>query len=258
MTRKFGATISSVQEYLDVIQKVKDNQESVGNKADLIFRGQCEDKPLLPKLARLAKESLLNGTIQNVEKLILNEFERNYLPLSEFKPANDWDLMALAQHYGLPTRLLDWSYSALIALWFAVKRPGKEREDKSYSDGVVWILATKTEDFRTIRKDKTPFDVKATKVFRSTVVSRRISSQIGLFTLHLIEKTGKVYKFETTKEFKERLIKITIQSSNFAKLRKQLDILGVNHATVFPDLGGLCDHLEWRFSKYEDERLYRK
>lgn len=258
MPKEFNAAISSVQEFLDIVQKIKDGQEKTGNKADLIFRGQSEDKPLLPKLARLSEDGLLNGTIHDVEKLMMNEFERNFLPLSEFKPSNDWDLMALAQHYGLPTRLLDWSYSALVALWFAVKHPAKKRDDNSYSDGVVWILATKTEDFRAIKKDKTPFDVGSSKVFRSTVISRRISSQMGLFTLHLIEETGKVYKFETTKEFKDRLTKITIRSDKFPALRKQLDILGVNHATVFPELGGLCEHLQWRFSKYEDERLFRK
>jgi FRG domain len=251
MKKTFDSTINTVQEYLDIIHKIKVAQEANGNKADLIFRGQSEDKPLLPKLARLSNEGLLNGSIHTVENLMMAEFQRNILPLSEFKPDNDWDLLALAQHYGLPTRLLDWSYSALVALWFAVKSAPK-------ADGVVWILATLSTDFREIKKDKSPYKVKSSKIFRSAVVSRRISSQVGLFTLHLIEDDGKVYQFETTRDFKTRLTKIGIPSKSFAILRKQLDILGVNNATIFPDMIGLCDHLQWRFSKYSDEIELKK
>jgi AraC-like DNA-binding protein len=104
--------INSVKDFVDLIEKIKEENVNRGNKSDLLCRGQQKDEPLLPKLARLN----LNGEIDNVEKLILEEFKKGILPLSEFKPEDEWDLLALAQHHGLPTRLLDWTFSALTAL----------------------------------------------------------------------------------------------------------------------------------------------
>jgi len=91
-------TIKTVKDYIDIIESVKAINKLKGNNAELLFRGQNVDKPLLPKLARIK----LRGTIANMEKLMLAEFRRGILPLSEFKPENNWDLLALAQHHGLP------------------------------------------------------------------------------------------------------------------------------------------------------------
>ena len=69
------------------------------------------------------------------------------MPLSEFQTKGEWELIALAQHHGLPTRLLDWTYSAFVALWFAVNETAQKVEkDKEY--GVVWLLKTKPSDFK--------------------------------------------------------------------------------------------------------------
>ncbi|MEZ8383099.1 FRG domain-containing protein [Vibrio splendidus] len=123
--------INHLSEYIDYVESLKLRSENLGNNTELLFRGQRQDYSLLPKLARLD----LNGDIKNVERLMLDEFRRACLPLAEFQPENNWDLLALAQHHGLPTRLLDWTYSALIALWFAVQKEPKVKES-----GVVWVL----------------------------------------------------------------------------------------------------------------------
>jgi hypothetical protein len=259
MTREFDTQIASVQGYLDVIEKIKNNSEGSGNKADLIFRGQNVDEPLRPKLSRLFENGELNGNdILKVEELILDDFERGMLPFTEFKPDNKWDLLALAQHHGLPTRLLDWTYSALVALWFAVEKPPAKDTKGNTRSGVVWILSTSKDDFPKINSKQSPLSIKKTKIFRSSVVSRRISAQSGLFTAHLIGKDGTVYKFETTKDFRDRLSKISIPHDQFASIRKQLHILGVNGSTIYPDINGLASHLQWRYSKYSDEMDLKK
>lgn len=241
--------INTVQEFIDLIEEVKIENERKGNKAELLFRGQAVDKPLLPKLARLK----LNGNITNVEDLILAEFKRGILPLTEFKPENNWDLLALAQHHGLPTRLLDWTYNALVALWFAVERPANRNEKNELENGVVWILGANVEDFRTNTDRIDPLDNKITKIFRSSVVSRRISAQAGVFTIHKINKNKKMIRFETHAGFKTKLIKAVIPHSSFANIRRQLNVLGVNYSTIYPDIDGFCKHLERRFSKLDDE-----
>lgn len=246
--------VSNVNEFIDLIENIKANSIASGNKSELLFRGQSIDRPLLPKLSRLD----LNGPILTVEKLILAEFKRGILPLTEFKPENNWDLLALAQHHGLPTRLLDWTYHALVALWFAVEKPATKNKQGMKENGVVWILAASVEDFRTDTEETDPLSNKITKIFRSSVISRRISAQAGVFTIHKINEDDKVVKFETHATFKTKLTKAIIPFSEFALIRKQLSMLGVNNSTVYPDIDGFCKHLERRFSKLEDEKFSLK
>lgn len=250
MTLNSEYTIKTIKDYIDLIEQVKKRNKEGGNNADIIFRGQRVDKPLLPKLARIE----LRGSMANMEKLMLDEFKRGSLPLTEFKPENNWDWLALAQHHGLPTRLLDWSYSALAALWFAVERTPEKNDKGELENGVVWILSALVDDFRTNTETTDPLSNKITKVFRSTVVSRRISAQAGLFTVHKINEDGKMIKFETNREFKDKLTKAIIPHGQFSSIRKQLHVLGVNNSTIFPDIDGFCRHLEWRYSKYSDEK----
>lgn len=242
-------TIHSVKDLIDLIEKIKSANKTVGNNAELLFRGQNIDKPLLPKLARVN----LKGKIANMEKLMLDEFKRGILPLSEFKPENNWDLLALAQHHGLPTRLLDWTYNALVALWFAVCHPPIEEKTKVH-DGVLWVLSGLVEDFRTDTDTIDPLSNKITKIFRSRVITRRISAQAGVFTVHKINEQGKMIAFEKNRNFKEKLVKVIVPHAEFAAIRKQLGILGLHSYAVFPDIDGFCKHLEWRFSWYKDEK----
>jgi len=237
--------IESLSDFIKKIDQIKRSSEKAGNNADLLFRGQRQDHELRPKLARLH----LNGNILNIEKLMLDEFRRACLPLVDHQPENNWDLLALAQHHGLPTRLLDWTYSGLVALWFAV-----QKIPEAENDGVVWILNAHTADYRDTDKLADPLLNKVTKIFRSRVISKRISAQSGAFTVHKINDDNKIVSFETHREFKEKLTKLLIPAKEFANIRKSLKVMGINHLTVFPDIDGLCQHLERRFSKLQDEQ----
>jgi hypothetical protein len=236
--------IKTLSSFIIKIENIKREQEANGNNSELLFRGQRQDQKLLPKLARLN----LNGNIKKIEKLMLEEFKRASLPLAEFEPKNNWDWLALAQHHGLPTRLLDWTYSALIALWFAVEKIPKNNEN-----GIVWILRPEVSDFRDTERFDDPLKNKVTKIFRSRVVSKRISAQAGAFTAHRISSEGEVIQFESNATFREKLVKLVIPPQCFAPIRESLKMMGVNHSTVFPDIDGLCQHLERRFSKLDDE-----
>jgi hypothetical protein len=121
----------SVSSFLALIEQTKEAEISAGKKSDFLFRGQSTDEALIPRIARLKPK----GKLPNIESLMLREFERLSLPFTEFEPKDEWDLLALAQHHGLPTRLLDWSYSALTALWFCVKKPPKKGSSTFSVDG---------------------------------------------------------------------------------------------------------------------------
>lgn len=244
--------VTTLHQYIEFVNEEKNREESIGNKSDFLFRGQNKDWKLIPKLVRLN----LKGELKSIEKLMFDEFKRTSIPLSQIQPKDDWDVIALAQHHGLPTRLLDWTYSAIVALWFAVNETAPDKKDGMNSYGVVWLLKTKPEDFHIA--DESPFSNENTRIFRPNVISQRISAQSGVFTVHKFvsnQPTVKhdVVQFDTHKGFKKSLIKIQIPHEKFADLRDKLNLAGINASTVFPDVDGLCRHLEWRYSSYPDE-----
>jgi hypothetical protein len=224
-------------------------------KRDLLFRGQSADWPLLPSLARMKP----NGDLLDVEKLMLLEFARMSPPFTKSGVDDRWDRLALAQHHGLPTRLLDWTYSATAALWFAVSGKPEKEERGGLRDGVVWVLRPEVSDY--IMKDtpsqpknkhfliaSSPEELPRTGVLLPRVINERISAQSGVFTAHATLQDHHPY-FTALEEHKiaTKLLKIPIRAENFAKMRKQLHVCGVNSSTLYPDLMGLCEHIKWRF-----------
>lgn len=162
----------------------------------------------------------------------------------------------MAQHHGLPTRLLDWTQSALAALWFAVRKPyqaytpkqdGIEQEDEG--NGVVWVLCPDLDDYLPNPPEGSPFDNEGrTRIYRPWMTSPRIVSQSGVFTLHKILKDGTAFApLEANRAYEQKLVKLTFRGKGFSTFRKDLGVLGVNAAAMFPDLDGLCEHLERRY-----------
>jgi len=233
--------ISSLNEFIDEIETLKDTQIRNGNSADFLFRGQNCDQPLLPKIARLE----LKGETLNTEKQIFEEFKRQAPPYITMAQESDWDWLATAQHHGLPTRLLDWTYSALCGLWFAVK---EDPENDHEEHGVVYIFTPTLADYKIAEQIIDPFEIKQSAIYRPKSVSKRIFAQSGVFTAHRIQVDGAAVKFETHGSYKSKLKKFKIERGDFSKIRKSLNMMGINYHTMFPDLDGLCRHLQWRFS----------
>lgn len=236
--------ISSVSDFIARVEAKKSAQTKAGKPADLLFRGQREDMPLRPKIARLS----LEDETKNRESLMIDEFKRLFLPYIEFVPENDWDVLALAQHHGLPTRLLDWTYNALAALWFTVERDPALDDEGNEKPGVVWIFAPETEDYRKFNSSESPFEVKQSKIFRPRAISRRLVSQSGVFTVHALINGKSFIALERHVKYSSKLTKIEIHPEHFRALRMELIMLGINNATLFPDLDGLCKHLSMRYS----------
>jgi hypothetical protein len=213
---------------------------------DVLFRGQQIDKPLLPKLGRLK----LEDDIPTVEERMLEDFKIQSPPFLQFNPANDWEWLALAQHHGMPTRLLDWTANPLAALWFAVERAPEEDQP-----GVVWIFETSRRDYVQNTRTESPFSGARTKVFRPRHLARRIVAQAGWFTVHKYhDNRDNFIALENNKAYRPKLTKVVIPAASFTSIRWELDRWGFNAAHIYADLDGLCRHIQWYHSLLADEK----
>jgi FRG domain len=216
----------------------------------VLFRGQREDKPLLPKIARIS----LNGAITGIENKMVKEFKRQSIPFIEYQPNNEWDWLALMQHHGLATRLLDWSLNPLAGLWFSVAKPATQD-----NPGVVWVFNPSSQDFVDTSSSASPYKGKRTRVFQPNHVTRRIVSQSGWFTVHkYMEGENRFIPLERNKTYKKTLTKLTIPAESFSGIRYQLDRFGINSSSMFPSLDGLCENIQWLYSTLKDEKLDTK
>lgn len=239
--------VSSIDAFLSCIEPYRTDPEQ---DSDLIFRGQQCDWPLRPNLSR----HIWSGNVFYLEKLILAEFRRTSPMITAMQMVDDWDRLAVAQHHGLPTRLSDWTYSALASLWFAVK-DGPKKNKKGYEElGVVWLMKTDTADFINFDDSShltSPFTSSRSRIFRPRVIAHRIQAQSGLFVAHAAIGQGDDQRFiplEQNTTFNHKLVRIPIPPSAFSTIREQLEVCGVHEGTMYPDVDGLCGHLTWRYT----------
>lgn len=207
-----------------------------------LFRGQNTDQCLLPRIMRLAKENKISpAEIDKIEQQMLARFRKECVPmLSETKQLTPWELMSIAQHNGMPTRLLDWTANPLAGLWFAVASDPPKNGDR----GVVWMLEGPNE--RTFEGEENIFALQKTCFFRPPHVDRRIAAQSAWFSVYRHNKTD-FLPLEKQVRYADKVTRFVIQSKNFQTIRHQLRRLGLNHATFFPDLSGLGADIQLEF-----------
>jgi FRG domain len=105
------------------------NPEIQRHRSDHVFRGlSCVEWPLVTALSRLG------GNYRELEAHLLRNF-RKYAQQSLSFSDSEWAWLAVAQHHGLPTRLMDWTYSPFVALHFAT-----ERVKHFDRDGIIWCV----------------------------------------------------------------------------------------------------------------------
>jgi hypothetical protein len=291
--------IKSVAEVLKWEEKLREkffgNQETVGEKRkikagandqsqEIWFRGTGKDFPLAPGIYRreitdLAKNEAVDwsfgedpprGTSPlewkrlNIEREMMLTFERESGPLLEYK--FEQQLYFLARHYGMPSRLLDWSISPLIALFMCVfpepRRPsrGKSTPQKQQDyDGIIYAMDPEGLDPPGyICHQHDPLVEEAIEVvtmwnddgyeedgnpailpIRPHTLAGRIDRQLSRFTLHCHgakpQENPTLQSRRVPKECKEQI-------------RSQLERIGVNEFSVYYTLDRLTSAIIGRFS----------
>jgi hypothetical protein len=161
------------------------------------------------------------------EKVVLREFENRSTPYITFQPVNEWEWLAIAQHHGLPTRLMDWTKNPLVAAYFATV------DDLSRSDSAIYVISDHYK-LGHAPLNKSPFEIKEPTVFYPRHVTSRITAQSGLFTVHT----------ELEQPFMcEGLEKWILKEECKIKMKLVLSRYGIEHAAMFPGLDGIANSI---------------
>ena len=194
------------------------------------------------------------------EAHLMNRFKQNAFEFLTERPQGEWEWMLIARHHGLPSRLMDWSESVLVALYFAI---ADLKPDQPRSDGSLWCLSPQLLNWmasrQTLRWDGLPILLddevftdqdqfislyKTSRVFdaRSTVpvppaaamsirTTKRIQAQQGVFTVHHADSTPIEDLADSA-----CLWNYVIPSSAKPSIREELRLSGITELTLFPEL----------------------
>ena len=195
-----------------------------------VYRGVSSvEHKLVSTLGRLKLKS--GDSFKSVEEKILNVFKERSLPFISTIPNNDWEWLALAQHHGLPTRLLDWTRNPLVAVFFSVMKESDE-------DSIIYVLNQERQRLVNVALEVDPLTIRGKPLgYIPSHVTERIIVQNGIFTFHP-EEPSEPYE----NEYIERIL---ISASARKRLKKDLYRYGVHEASMFPGLDGLANHIKW-------------
>ncbi len=242
---------TSASETISSIADLLQHLPFFDTSAPIWFRGQTNhDWNLMPSLLRK------NSPVMEIS--LLRRFKQVAHQNLNYTPADDWEWLFLMQHHGIPTRLLDWSESPLVALYFAV-----DSMKEPLVDGSLWILnPIMLNTFANITlynaadipaagdptlEAYSPASVQnltqGTKRPAACIGPRRfarIRAQHGVFTVHHQDKTALDLVGEPPRRY---LTKFRIPKESKESLRKELELVRVNIATIYMDLDAVSNQI---------------
>jgi hypothetical protein len=257
--------VHSLGEFVDVVTP-RDPDPQTGRRRDTgVYRGAAHAAhPLLTSLDRLGGMNPPHSKVE-LEDHVLRSFIRYSRPhLDGARPHNEWEMLIAAQHHGVPTRLLDWSYSPLVAAFFATRPSTGDDRDRA-----VWRLdwqrihrhfnlpplALQVQDLdrmfgtgqsQTLSPARL-FSAAEHKNFACMIeppsLDDRIVSQAATFTF--CSTACKSFdQFLDEQGLADTLTKYVIPARDVPRIRDQLDLVGIDERRLFPDLDGVASAIQ--------------
>jgi hypothetical protein len=241
-------------EILAIIEAFQENHEITW------FRGVGNaTHGLLPSIFRHPTKKTIEE-IHSLEREITETFQQRSPPFVNQSFRDEWDTMFFMQHYGMPTRLLDWSESPFSALYFALTSGERGKDGASKQDAAIWmldpvewnraalsdisykggVLATGHEQVKSYRPGVSLTERKNLPVMiNGTHNSPRIVAQRGVFSL-FGKSTDPMEKAYKDSKFPEYVIqKVVIKKDDVLTVAKSLFRKGISDTSIYPDLYGL-------------------
>lgn len=230
---------------LDSIEKVFQFATMFVPENQTCFRGVVDsDYELIPSVGRLPALENEKVDIER-ERILLEEFKMRSAMLVKIQPKNNWEWLSLAQHYGLPTRLLDWTDNPLVALFFSTFHSAENLYlEQDLPDAAIYALTSHIHIDSTYHID--PFSINETLEFRAPLISDRVLRQSGLFTVHCNPSTP----FNT-----DKLHKFIIPGHLKREIVEKLSLLGFSEETIYPGLDGVARTIKMKYFKETVSRL---
>lgn len=228
-------TVTNLREYLEITAQFSKN---------MLYRGQSStDWSLLPSLGRIDTKKINLDRIGGwyaLENQIMSRFIRHAIPLLSYKPENYIEWLVLAQHHGLPTRLLDWTQNPLVALYFSCSTLTND-------DSIVWALEPKF--VHSMEMDLQKLD--SLQVYFPTNIDPKIVAQKGCFTIQPLPKKSEEFiplekDRETLSIGTHSVSKIIIPNDPEVKDNILYDLAncGIDETVIYPDLYGLSRQIK--------------
>lgn len=248
--------IETVQDWIDHVDRLRNKAEKHAHLR-LWFRGHARfDWPLQPGVFR---NGFPGGGSEHERLKNERHLTQDFQVMSAGLRDPHIDVIALyllQQHYGMPTRLLDWTNDALAALYFAVSNWREWEYDGAVfmmdayqfpeSDGIATVRRPSVRDAIKIiaewRKEKTYKDFPPlTFPLRPDRMDVRMNLQRAGFTFHVSDQR------ELAKSMNETLEKICVAAGSKKRLKEQLAAMGADDFGVYGDLESLSRHLKWAY-----------
>jgi hypothetical protein len=258
----YTCEVTSLAKFLELTEEVHSAWGPHGpDSADPWYRGLSNAEfKLTPGWYRCGEE-LLEAVS---ESSIWDEFRRRSAPLLDrAKPTNHWEWYFLMQHYGLPTRLLDWSEVSLVGLYFAVGDWKGLGSQASLTDAVVWMLdPSYLNEWSTKQPSVLQYEhplLSKSLSHKSELWPRwpialmpvynspRLAAQRGMFTIH--GSDPRPIESMLPENVDPRVYRIGIPAYSVVKIRESLRLAGITDVSIFPEIPFLCQDIlrAWKF-----------